>query len=41
MDMKRHLFISFLIFMSVDKGKKKWNNYKMEVVIKKKVKIYH
>jgi hypothetical protein len=27
MDMKRHMFISFLIFMLVDKGKKKWNNY--------------
>jgi len=34
MDMKRHMLIFFLIFMLVDR-EKKWDSYKMEVVIKK------
>jgi hypothetical protein len=34
MDMKRHMLICFFISMLVDK-EKKWDSYKMEVVIKK------
>jgi hypothetical protein len=35
MDMKRHILIYFLISMLVDR-EKKWDSYKMAVVIKKK-----
>jgi hypothetical protein len=34
MDMKKHMFIFFFISMLVDR-KKKWDSYKMEVIIKK------
>jgi hypothetical protein len=32
MDMKRHMLICFFISMLVDR-EKKWNSYKMEVII--------
>jgi len=34
MDMKRHMIICFFISMLVDM-EKEWDNYKMEVIIKK------
>jgi len=34
MDIKRHMIIFFFISMLVDR-EKEWDNYKMEVIIKK------